>query len=264
MDVDSHGGETGRVCSHVGCINVPLDLCRLLAEQHCKSGVRSNGDEDTIAYGVDGPCQQAYRLSELERVNNGKEKVDVGIPQYGLHSTWVGDGCYSSHGNLSMHLPSAIGMRGLPYFESGFSKGQVVLDFKNSTVSMSSAEMDIRKPSMFNDGSWLGLNSVTGSYRDDFYSCFFRQSGNVKTQGECSSNVFGAKEGYIYGGPSFSEATRTTNVLNIDFHNEGSLHFFVLWYFHISSEDNLKAKNSDEQGMLFPVVLLLMECQPEI
>nr|GEW01754.1 RNA-directed DNA polymerase, eukaryota, reverse transcriptase zinc-binding domain protein [Tanacetum cinerariifolium] len=111
-------------------------------------------------------------------------------------------------------------MGGLPSFESGFSKGQVVLDFENSAVKMPSAERDIRNSAMFNDGSWLGLNAMTGSYRDDSYNYFFRQSGRVETQGECSSTVFGVKEGYIYGGPSFWEAMRTTNASNIGFHDE--------------------------------------------
>ncbi|GKE82121.1 hypothetical protein Tco_1552121, partial [Tanacetum coccineum] len=99
-------------------------------------------------------------------------------------------------------------MGGLPSFESGFGKGQVVLDFENSAVSMPSAERDIRKLAVFNDGSWLGLNVVTGFYRDDSYNC------------ECSSNIFGVNEGYIYGGPSLWEAMRTTNASNIGFHDE--------------------------------------------
>ncbi|GJW24842.1 hypothetical protein Tco_0038653 [Tanacetum coccineum] len=72
--------------------------------------------------------------------------------------------------------------KGLPSFQSGFGKGQVVLDFENSAVRILSAERDIRKPAVFNDGSWLGLNAVTGSYRDDFYNNFFRQTGSVETQ----------------------------------------------------------------------------------
>ncbi|GJZ95976.1 hypothetical protein Tco_0668310, partial [Tanacetum coccineum] len=70
----------------------------------------------------------------------------------------------------------------LPSFQSGFGKGQVVLDFENSAVRILSAERDIRKPTVFNDGSWLGLNAVTGSYLDDFYNNFFRQTRNVETQ----------------------------------------------------------------------------------
>nr|GEU81717.1 hypothetical protein [Tanacetum cinerariifolium] len=52
--------ETGQVYNHVGCINVPLDLCGSLAGQYHKSGVCSYGgldtlcDEETIAFGVDG------------------------------------------------------------------------------------------------------------------------------------------------------------------------------------------------------------------
>ncbi|GJW09910.1 hypothetical protein Tco_1575737 [Tanacetum coccineum] len=57
---------------------------------------------------------------------------------------------------------------------------------------------------------------MTGSYRDDSYNYFFRQSGSVETQGECSSTAFGIKEGYIYGGPSLWEAMMTTNALNIE------------------------------------------------
>ncbi|GKA02428.1 hypothetical protein Tco_0675093 [Tanacetum coccineum] len=84
--------------------------------------------------------------------------------------------------NSSKRLPSVDEMRGLPSFESGFGKGQVVLDFENSTVRLPSAERDIRKSAVFNDGIWFGLNVLTGSYRDDPYNCFFRQSGSVETQ----------------------------------------------------------------------------------
>ncbi|GJT88399.1 hypothetical protein Tco_1070116 [Tanacetum coccineum] len=57
---------------------------------------------------------------------------------------------------------------------------------------------------------------ILRSYRDDSYNYFFRQSGSVETQGECSSTAFGIKEGYIYGGPSLWEAMMTTNALNIE------------------------------------------------
>ncbi|GKC02684.1 hypothetical protein Tco_0994294 [Tanacetum coccineum] len=135
---------------------------------------------------------QAYELSELERVNNGKEKVDVGIPQYGLHSTWMSDGSNSSpRVNFAENV-------------CPFRMGQVVLDFENSTVSMPSAERDLRKSVVFNDGSSLGLNAV-----------------NVPL------TFFGTKEGYIYGGPLLWEAMRTTNASNIGFHDEdmSSSHF---------------------------------------
>ncbi|GKE03360.1 hypothetical protein Tco_1395378, partial [Tanacetum coccineum] len=49
--LDLDGEATSRVCSHVGCINVLLDLCGSLAGQHHGSGVCS---QHTIAFAVDG------------------------------------------------------------------------------------------------------------------------------------------------------------------------------------------------------------------
>ncbi|GKC64791.1 hypothetical protein Tco_1097389 [Tanacetum coccineum] len=90
--------------------------------------------------------------------------------------------CYLRYDKFLKRLPSVDEMRGLPSFESGFGKGQVILDFENSTVRLPSAERDIRKSAVFNDGIWFGLNVLTGSYRDDPYNCFFQQSGSVETQ----------------------------------------------------------------------------------
>ncbi|GJY91765.1 subtilisin-like protease SBT2.4 [Tanacetum coccineum] len=123
----------------------------------------------------------------LENVRSGKEKVgtsflhsgygslvaDVGIPGYGLGSSSVCDGSYSSHGvgfadivlfvgkrsprkekavvldfqNSAVSLPSGKHTTSLSSFHSGFGKGQMVLDFENSAVRLSSAKED-----MFNDG----------------------------------------------------------------------------------------------------------------
>ncbi|GKB99219.1 hypothetical protein Tco_0985356, partial [Tanacetum coccineum] len=80
----------------------------------------------------------------------------------------------------SIPKASILGLTRLAAF--GFGKGQVVLDFENYAVKILTAERDIRKPAVFNDGSWLGLNAVTESYRDDFYNNFFRQTGSVETQ----------------------------------------------------------------------------------
>ncbi|GJW67202.1 hypothetical protein Tco_0121626 [Tanacetum coccineum] len=140
----------------------------------------------------------------LENVRSGKEKVgtsflhsgygslvaDVGIPGYGLGSSSVCDGSYSSHGvgfadivlfvgkrsprkekavvldfqNSAVSLPSGKHTTSLSSFHSGFGKGQMVLDFENSAVRLSSAKED-----MFNDGGWFGLDVVTRFYRDDPY-----------------------------------------------------------------------------------------------
>nr|GEX16127.1 hypothetical protein [Tanacetum cinerariifolium] len=42
---------------------------------------------------------------------------------------------------------------------------------------------DLRRPSIFNDGGWLGVDVVMGSFSDDQYKCLFWQLGSLETEG---------------------------------------------------------------------------------
>ncbi|GJY34947.1 hypothetical protein Tco_0419416, partial [Tanacetum coccineum] len=70
----------------------------------------------------------------------------------------------------------------------------------------------------------------------------------MSSHSECFSNVFCAKEGYIYGDPSLWEAMRTANASNIGFHDEDICRLLICL---ADSGDDLKANNSDEQGVLY-------------
>ncbi|GKA49191.1 hypothetical protein Tco_0742149 [Tanacetum coccineum] len=107
-------------------------------------------------------------MQQTDTLKSGKSKLQTDSEKvenwsvHGLCSSFVadvGDGYYSSPGVYFADNVCPLGMDFLKK-ESGFGKGQVVLDFENSAVSMPSAERDIRKLAVFNDGSWLGLTRV--------------------------------------------------------------------------------------------------------
>nr|GFA14767.1 hypothetical protein [Tanacetum cinerariifolium] len=150
-----------------------------------------------------------------------------------VYKNKVGDRSYSSHGvdfadnvsfdgmgsprkektvvldfqNSTVSLPFGKHTMGVSSFHSGYGKGHMVLYFENSAVRLPSAKED-----MFNGGGWFGLDAITRFYRADPYSCLFRQSGSVETQGECSSSSSQVKKGYAYGCSSLQEDIETHNV----------------------------------------------------
>ncbi|GJS13405.1 hypothetical protein Tco_0407877 [Tanacetum coccineum] len=104
----------------------------------------------------------------LDSRGHGSLVAYVGILRYGLCSSLVGVGSYSSLGvnfadnvwsvgtgsprkeavldfqNLSVRLPPRKKMRGVSSFESSFGKGHILLDFENSVVRLPCAEEDLR------------------------------------------------------------------------------------------------------------------------
>ncbi|GJX23195.1 hypothetical protein Tco_0227640 [Tanacetum coccineum] len=177
--------------SYGSCSNLGDNRCGDSIGAYCVSNVGSDND---WGFNSDPTSQKEKVAHPYFDSCYGSFVADVGSQPYGLCGSFVNDGSKLYRGLFSSVLVLLL---------NGPVRG-IVLDFDNSKVRLpsagvcflwnwilveggwhlilrtlsflSSVEKDLGRPVMLDDGVWFRSSAVNGSFHDDHYDCFFRQS----------------------------------------------------------------------------------------